>query len=62
MGPGFFQTTLRASKAYDQASKDLIINDYAQRFCWYHQVDSLTIGRILGEIVLGIHGDTTHAY
>lgn len=53
---GFFQTTLRASEAYDQASKSLIIRDYAQRFSWYHQVDPDTIERILAGIALGFRG------
>lgn len=48
---GFFQHTLRASEAYDQASKDLIIREYAQRFSWYHQVDPDTIEQILKAIV-----------
>jgi hypothetical protein len=34
---GFFQGTIRASEAYDQASTDLIINEYAKRFQWFHR-------------------------
>jgi hypothetical protein len=37
MVPGFFQGTIRTSEAYDHASKDLIINDFAQRFAWFHR-------------------------
>lgn len=35
---GFFQSTLRMSEAYDQASKEFIISDYAQRFQRYYRV------------------------
>jgi len=42
---------MRATEAYDQSSRDLIIQDYAQRFSWYHQVDQTTIEQILGGLV-----------
>ena len=28
---------MRASEAYDQGSADLIINEYAKRFQWFHR-------------------------
>jgi hypothetical protein len=30
---------MRATEAYDQGSKDLIISEYARKFWWYHQCD-----------------------
>jgi hypothetical protein len=50
---GFFQGTLRATEAYDQASKDLIIAEYADRFHWYHQCDPQAIRRTLHGIASG---------
>ena len=47
----FFQGTLRATEAYDQASKDLIINEYARCFWWYHQCDPEAIKQTLRRIV-----------
>lgn len=35
--PGFFQSTIRMSEAYDHASRDLIIGEFAQRFAWFHR-------------------------
>ena len=34
---GFFQGVMRSSQAYDEASKDLIISDYARQSHQYHR-------------------------
>jgi hypothetical protein len=47
----FFQATLRASEAYDQGSKDLIIAEYARRFQWFHKRHVDTIGYTLQMII-----------
>jgi hypothetical protein len=41
---------MRATEAYDQASKDLIITEYAQRFHLYHQCDPQAICKTLSGI------------
>ncbi len=51
----FFQDALRATEAYDQGSKDLIIEDYARWFWWYHQDDPEVIKATLRRTVDSLH-------
>ena len=58
----FFQDALRATEAYDQSSKDLIIDEYARWFWWYHQNDPEVIKTTLRGVVDTLHSGSNYYY